>query len=47
MYEAHRLLLDEQMYVNEVADLVGYKHPHHFTAAFKRKFGIMPKELKK
>lgn len=47
MLEAKRLLLQEKMYVNEVADRVGYKHPHHFTAAFKRKFGFLPKDLKK
>jgi AraC-like DNA-binding protein len=47
MEEAKRLLLEEKMYVNEVADRIGYKHPHHFTAAFKRKFGFVPKDLKK
>ena len=46
MQEAKRLLIDEKMYVNEVADLVGYKHPHHFTAAFRKKFGMVPKDLK-
>jgi AraC-like DNA-binding protein len=46
MNEAKRLLLDEKLYVNEVADRVGYKHPQHFTIAFKKKFGIAPKELK-
>jgi len=46
MQEAKRLLLDEKLYVNEVADKVGYKHPHHFTAAFKKKFGMVPKDLK-
>ena len=46
MQEAWRLLRDEKMYVGEVADRVGYKHPHHFTAAFKRRFGVLPKELK-
>jgi len=46
MKEAKRLLLDEKMYVGEVAHLIGYKHPHHFTAAFRKKFGILPRELK-
>lgn len=46
MQEAKRLLLDEKMYVSEVADKVGYKHPHHFTAAFRRKFGMVPSDLK-
>lgn len=46
MEEARRLLLDEKLNVSEVADRIGYKHPQHFTAAFRRKFGITPKELK-
>jgi AraC-like DNA-binding protein len=47
MQEAKRLLLEEKMYVNEVAALVGYQHPHHFTAAFRKKFGLVPTDLKK
>ncbi len=46
MERARHLLLDEKRYVGEVADLVGYKHAHHFTAAFKRKYGILPRDLK-
>ncbi len=46
MQEAKRLLLDHNLPVAEVADKVGYKHPHHFTAAFKRKFGVTPSALK-
>lgn len=47
MQEAKRLLQDEKMYVGEVADRIGYKHPHHFTAAFRKKFGVMPKDIRK
>lgn len=47
MQEAKRLLQDEKMYVGEVADKIGYKHPHHFTAAFRKKFGMMPKDIRK
>lgn len=46
MVEARRLLLEEKLYVGEVADRVGYKHPHHFTAAFKRRFGLLPGALR-
>ncbi len=46
MQEAWRLLREEKMCVGEVADRVGYKYPHHFTAAFKRRFGVLPKDLK-
>ena len=42
MQEARRLLLEEKLPVGEVADRVGYKHPHHFAAAFKKKFGVTP-----
>lgn len=44
--EAKRLLLEEDMYVNEVAYKVGFSYPHHFSAQFKRKFGISPAMLK-
>jgi len=47
MQEAKRLLLEEKMYIHEVADRIGYKHPHHFTAAFKKRFGVLPGNLKK
>jgi AraC-like DNA-binding protein len=47
MQEARRLLLDEKLYVNEVADRIGYKHAHHFAIAFQKKFGILPGSLKK
>jgi len=46
MLEARRLLLDEDKYVNEVADDIGYKNPQHFISAFKKKFGISPGKLK-
>lgn len=47
MEEAKMLLVQGHMNINEVSDKIGYKHPHHFTAAFKKKFGIVPKEIKK
>ncbi|MBX2923189.1 MAG: helix-turn-helix transcriptional regulator [Chitinophagaceae bacterium] len=46
MEKARQLLLDEKLFVSEVADQVGYKHSQHFAAAFKRKFGVLPSELK-
>jgi len=33
--------------IAEIAANAGYKNPQHFTAAFKRKFGLLPKDLKK
>jgi AraC-like DNA-binding protein len=46
MQEAKRLL-EGGLFVNEVADRVGYRHPHHFAAAFKRQFGVTPSRLRK
>lgn len=46
MEKAKQLILEEKLYVGEVADRIGYKHPHHFTAAFKRKYGLLPSDLK-
>lgn len=46
MQEARRLLVDEKLYVGEVAERMGYQQPHHFTAAFKRKFGVLPKKIR-
>jgi AraC-like DNA-binding protein len=47
MREAQRLLLDENMNVNEVADRIGYKYPHHFSVAFKKQFNITPSQMRK
>lgn len=46
MEKAKHLLLEKEMFVNEVADLVGYKYPQHFAAAFKRKYGFLPGALR-
>ncbi|MCO5934948.1 AraC family transcriptional regulator [Mucilaginibacter sp. RB4R14] len=46
MDSAHTLLQDDKS-VSEVAELIGYKNPHHFTAAFKRKFGFLPSQVNK
>ncbi|WP_430611420.1 helix-turn-helix domain-containing protein [Flavobacterium sp. JP2137] len=44
---AQYLLLEEDCYVAEVSDRLGYKNPQHFTAAFKRRFGLLPSALKR
>lgn len=43
---AKRLLHEEGWYVNEVARVVGYKNPHHFATAFKRRHGTIPSSFK-
>jgi AraC-like DNA-binding protein len=35
-------LLQQNCSVSEAAESVGYKNAHHFTAAFKKRFGILP-----
>jgi AraC-like DNA-binding protein len=44
--EKAQLLLQQGLTVNEVADAVGYKNPHHFTAAFKKWYGFLPSLVK-
>jgi AraC-like DNA-binding protein len=45
MRHAYGLLL-EDMQVTEVARVLGYKNPNHFSAAFKREFGVVPTSVK-
>ncbi len=40
-----KLLIAEESYpIKEIARMVGYKHSGHFTAKFRKKFGVLPKE---
>lgn len=41
---ARKLLNLKKQNINEVANIVGYSSATHFIAAFKRKFGITPKQ---
>jgi AraC-like DNA-binding protein len=47
MDKAMRMLRDEKKPVSIVSFEVGFKNPHHFTVAFKKKFGILPREAGK
>ena len=47
MEKAKQLLCDEKRTVKDVADEVGYKNPHHFTVAFKKRYGVLPSQLNK
>jgi len=42
MEKAREMLTFSDYTVSEVANEVGYKNAHHFTAAFKKKFGYLP-----
>lgn len=46
MQQAHALLKRNEHSISEIAHLIGYKNPHHFSAAFKKKYGIVPSKLK-
>lgn len=42
---AKKLLSQDEMSVQEVANQIGYKNPQHFTAAFKKQYGMVPSAL--
>jgi AraC-like DNA-binding protein len=42
---AKKLLQEQQLNVNEIASKLGYSNSSHFIAAFKRKYGITPKQF--
>lgn len=44
---AKTLLLTDNLIISEIASIVGYKNPSHFTNAFKQKFGYSPSDFKK
>ena len=46
MNTAYNLLQDDKS-VSEVAEIIGYKNAHHFTAAFKKHYGLLPSQLNK
>lgn len=41
-----KLLIESKLTISDIAQVVGYKHATHFTHAFKRFFGEVPKSLK-
>lgn len=47
--EARRHILDpgSALSIGEIAALSGYKNPQHFTAAFKKKFGYLPRDARR
>ncbi len=46
MAKAKDLIANKGFTVSEASYEVGYKNPQHFTAAFKRKFGYLPRNIK-
>lgn len=47
MNQAKLMITEQDMSIGEVSDSIGYKNPRHFSAAFKRKFGVIPSQFKK
>ncbi|SKB81109.1 helix-turn-helix domain-containing protein [Dyadobacter psychrophilus] len=46
--DARKLIVDSvNISISEVAAMSGYKNPQHFTAAFKRKFGVLPRDVRR
>lgn len=39
-------MLQSGFQVNQVSDAIGYKHPHHFSTAFKEYFNVLPSTIK-
>ncbi len=46
MEYAMRLIREDRKFVTEAARILGYKNPHHFSAAFKKKFGLSPSAVR-
>lgn len=46
MDHAKKLLEKDGLRVKEVAATLAYKNPHHFSAAFKRRFGFGPSDVR-
>jgi AraC-like DNA-binding protein len=46
MEKGRKLLRYTNKTTSEIAHLLGYSHPGHFTSAFKKKFGITPSALR-
>ncbi|MEM7373674.1 MAG: AraC family transcriptional regulator [Bacteroidota bacterium] len=46
MNYAKKMLLEGELTVSEVSDNIGYKHPQHFSTAFKKRFGYSPGKLR-
>jgi AraC-like DNA-binding protein len=46
MQRARSLLLESDMFINEISMATGYKNLSNFTAAFKKRFGYPPSAIK-
>jgi AraC-like DNA-binding protein len=42
----HTTQYEQNLRVVDIARTLGYKNPNHFSAAFKKRYGTAPSELK-
>jgi AraC-like DNA-binding protein len=42
---ARKLLMDRKQQIAEISEFLGYSHQNHFSAAFKKYFGISPSKI--
>ena len=47
MRQAHRLLQETELSINEISERIGYSRQSAFSAAFKREYGFSPRDMKK
>lgn len=47
MERSKSLILEGKLTISEITFMIGYKNPAHFSAAFKRKFGYLPSDLRR
>ena len=47
LQEAQRLLRETDLPIAEIAEMVGYANPGHFSVAFHESFSMTPSEYKK
>jgi AraC-like DNA-binding protein len=47
MQRALQLLREQRIAVSRVAEAVGYRHPTSFATAFRRHFGLQPKQIRR
>lgn len=46
MEKARKLLVEDGWNVQQVSEEIGYMHAHHFSTAFKKRYGVSPSTLK-
>jgi AraC-like DNA-binding protein len=46
MEQAKKMLIEGNLNINEISDIMGYKNPRHFSAAFKRKYNLIPSKVR-